>query len=475
MPFQAVTTLSSRTGCGRRSRAASSAARTRRQRAASSGSAGSCSVDEPCSKVPLRRHLEQLRGPCAVHLPEHLDQLGGRPGVGQALDAVGVGVESRGEAALGRAEVAQQERRSLLRDAPGERGVRARYPGEVGVGAQQQRVVVEHLLEVRYHPPRIHAVAGETARELVVQTAASHPRRRRGGEVQRVRRARAFVVAQEELQRHRRRELGRPAEPAVHRVELVGQRLDGGVQRLGLQARGRQRGGGVVGQPRRDLSRRAADPPAVVDPGLRHGVEQTAEVRRRVVRAAVERLAGRGEEAGHRPAALPGQRLGGGHVDRVDVGPLLAVDLDGDEAGVDLRGGGGVVERLVGHDVAPVAGGVADGSSTGTSRRAASSKAASDHSHQSTGLSACWRRYGLVAPERRFGMTPACQSTGSPACRAGSSQSRAGPCRDRHPGRTPVRSCPPPGRRARRTTPAPSADAWSSTGRAGPWRGTAGR
>ena len=41
-------------------------------------------------------------------------------------------------------------------------------------------------------------------------------------------------------------------------------------------------------------------------------------------------------------------------------------------------------------------------SSTGTSRRRASSNAAGSHSHQWTGLSACWRRYGLVAPTRRF-------------------------------------------------------------------------
>ena len=42
-------------------------------------------------------------------------------------------------------------------------------------------------------------------------------------------------------------------------------------------------------------------------------------------------------------------------------------------------------------------------SSTGTFRWRASPKASSPHSHQSTGLSACWSRYGLVADARRFG------------------------------------------------------------------------
>src|SRR5215470_19991958 len=41
-------------------------------------------------------------------------------------------------------------------------------------------------------------------------------------------------------------------------------------------------------------------------------------------------------------------------------------------------------------------------SSTGTSRRFASANASSDQGHQSTGLSACCSRYGLVALLSRF-------------------------------------------------------------------------
>ena len=51
----------------------------------------------------------------------------------------------------------------------------------------------------------------------------------------------------------------------------------------------------------------------------------------REVGAAVERLEVGREEDRHRPAAVPGHRLDGGHVDLVEVGPLLAVDLDVDE------------------------------------------------------------------------------------------------------------------------------------------------
>ena len=48
------------------------------------------------------------------------------------------------------------------------------------------------------------------------------------------------------------------------------------------------------------------------------------------------------------------------HVDRVDVGPLLAVDLDVDEEVVHDRRGAVVLEALMRHHVAPMAGGIAD-------------------------------------------------------------------------------------------------------------------
>src|ERR671914_705761 len=38
----------------------------------------------------------------------------------------------------------------------------------------------------------------------------------------------------------------------------------------------------------------------------------------------------------------------------------------------------------------------------GLSSRVARSNASSPHGYQSTGLSACWRRYGLVSAARRF-------------------------------------------------------------------------
>ena len=81
---------------------------------------------------------------------------------------------------------------------------------------------------------------------------------------------------------------------------------------------------------------------------------------RREVGAAPDRLAVGREEHGERPAALLAEGMERRHVDLVDVGPLLAIDLDVHEKPVHHGGGCRVLEALVGHDVAPMAGGVAD-------------------------------------------------------------------------------------------------------------------
>jgi hypothetical protein len=117
-------------------------------------------------------HLEDVGGPPAVVLTEHLDELGRRPGVGEPLHSLGVGVEGRGEATFRGREVAQQEAGRLVGDPPRPR--LAGGPPQVQVDPQQQRVVVEHLLEVRHHPVGVDGVAREPAGELVVDAAAGH-------------------------------------------------------------------------------------------------------------------------------------------------------------------------------------------------------------------------------------------------------------------------------------------------------------
>ena len=78
------------------------------------------------------------------------------------------------------------------------------------------------------------------------------------------------------------------------------------------------------------------------------------------VRATVERHPFRGEKDGHGPSPRPRHGLYRLHVDLVDVGAFLAVDLDVHEPLVHEGRDPWVLERLAFHDVAPVARRVAD-------------------------------------------------------------------------------------------------------------------
>ncbi len=81
-------------------------------------------------------------------------------------------------------------------------------------------------------------------------------------------------------------------------------------------------------------------------------------VPRRKVGAAEEWLPVRRQEHGHRPAAPAGEHSYRFHVDVVDVGALLSIDLDGDVVFVDVPRDLHVLEGLALHDMAPVTRGV---------------------------------------------------------------------------------------------------------------------
>ena len=177
----------------------------------------------------------------------------------------------------------------------------------------------------------------------------------------------AQVHAQQELERRGRRELRRAAEAAPLRVELaraahgrppraaLGQRL-GRRRDLARRARAHRRAALAVAG---DVAAPLAVGSETASSTLRNARHPVARLRREV-RAAEERLALGREEDRHRPAALARQRDDRVHVERVDVGPLLAVDLDVDEALVHEPRRLVVLERLVLHHVAPVARRVAD-------------------------------------------------------------------------------------------------------------------
>ncbi|MPM56229.1 hypothetical protein SDC9_103031 [bioreactor metagenome] len=100
-------------------------------------------------------------------------------------------------------------------------------------------------------------------------------------------------------------------------------------------------------------------------PQLGNGIEHFHKHILLKIRAREKRHAVRVHEYARWPTAVAGERLAGAHIDAVDVGALLAVDLDGDIIAVEQLGHVVVLKALVRHHVAPVARGVADGEEYG--------------------------------------------------------------------------------------------------------------
>ncbi len=297
--------------------------------------------------------------------------VGGRRG---ELRRQAVGVLRGGEPAVGPAQVALQ-----VRDGPVQGALELRVArDEHGVGEilKQLGVVVQHLLEVRDAPLRVGRVAGEAAADLVEDPAARHGAQaldRHGASVDV---AGAGMASQQEALVGGHRELGRAAEAVVLpvvRAAKGGQRF---VDDLGLGIRAglaplRASGGDVARHLLRQARSVRLDVLAPRRPQLRDASQQLdpaglAPARAgREVGAAEERLELRGQEDVQRPAALAGHGLDGGHVDFIDVGALLAVELHADEVLIHHVGHFLAGEALALHHVAPMARGVADGEQKG--------------------------------------------------------------------------------------------------------------
>ncbi len=219
---------------------------------------------------------------------------------------------------------------------------------------------------MRHQPLLVHRVAVEAAADLVTHPAARHPLERARGHAHGLRVPEAPVGAQQQRQARRGRKLGGAAEAAPALVEIARELRDGLADVLRAHGEAR-RGAGVLPEELRHFRRLRAQAGLVALPEFGDPLEQGPEagasvtIGRREVGAGEERLLVRGQEHRHGPAPLAlvhGQR--GRHVDVVEVGPLLAVHLDGHEVLVHEARDRFVLEGLALHHVAPVAGGVSD-------------------------------------------------------------------------------------------------------------------
>ena len=160
-------------------------------------------------KRPPSKMFRKLVRHVAVALPREREP----------LDAVGVGVLRRGEPAAVERELAQHVVDGLLGDLAV--ALLADHLEAVEVRDGEQRVVVEHLLEVRHEPARRRSSsggsrrrAGRTCRRAPCGRASSRPR------------SVSPRDPQQELEGRRGRELGRAAEAAPLPVERRRQVLE---------------------------------------------------------------------------------------------------------------------------------------------------------------------------------------------------------------------------------------------------------
>ena len=163
------------------------------------------------------------------------------------------------------------------------------------------------------------------------------------------------------------RKFGRAAKAAVPRVEHPLEKIARVFERVLRQwhnSRVRTHCGGL--KPGVDVGGGPGDFAAAGLPDFVDLLKQLRKARtavtivRREISAAKKRFPFRREKNIQRPAAGTGRGLDEGHVNLVHVRPLFAIHLDADEVLVQKSRNFFILERFAFHDVAPVAGRIAD-------------------------------------------------------------------------------------------------------------------
>jgi hypothetical protein len=280
------------------------------------------------------------------------------------IQAVGIG--GRVESAFRRSHLALHVAQDLARHLREIRAPRGLPAFQIGEG--QKRVVVEHLLEVRDQPVRIGGVAVKATTDLVVNASRRHPLEGERRQLESFGVARAAMEAQEKPDRKSCGKLHTAQESAAGSIRVSSVRGLGQLQHFVAGGLCRRGGGGfeiLLDESRqliRDLLELVTFLRVMPLDRLQDRREPMmgAAILGREVGPPVERLPLRRQPDAQGPAAASSHRLDCAHVDRVDIRTHLAIHLDGHEVLIQDPGDLRLVEGLVFHDVAPVAGGVAD-------------------------------------------------------------------------------------------------------------------
>ena len=401
--FQAVRRLSSAPGRARRSRAAEQPradtrrASSRRRALARGPPARSAPARDGGGRrscPPRSRRARRSRRPRPRRAARAARAT--RPHVEAPLDALGVGVERRVEAALGPAHLAQRPVERVAADLP-QALLAGGLPSRAGRRARAARC--RRASSRSAAPSRWRRRCSARSRRRAGRGCRRRPSPRKRLAERRI--SRSPRAASRNSSDRRLGELRRAAEPAVDAGRTAARRFATAsssalcCERLGGRASARRRrtaARAAARRPRgspRALSRHAS--PIACSTCVHAGIPWRGLGRE--VGAAVERqLLGR-EEHVQRPAAVAGHALHRLHVERVDVRALLAVDLHADELLVHQRAPCAGPRRTR----APSRG--TSGRRSSRSRRAAACRSARARASASApraasrrGCRACWRR-----------------------------------------------------------------------------------
>ena len=237
----------------------------------------------------------------------------------------------------------------------------AEYLVSVDVVLQQLGIVVRHLLEMRHDPTLVDRVAMKASRELVVDAALRHLRERRGYDGGDAFFASTHVPIHQQIERSGMGKFRCATEATVLLVEDGQRRLHHDAheprRKLGLSPGvtlgSRQHAHSFVGGLQHLIAALAVSVRYRQQNLLETGTAPLVD--RWEVSAAVKGMAIGRQKDGERPAASARYGRHRELITAVDIGALIAIDLDGDELLVDDLGGAGTLVGFAVHDVTPVA------------------------------------------------------------------------------------------------------------------------
>ena len=248
-----------------------------------------------------------------------------------------------------------------------------RIEPSTGISIDQQSIVVEHLLEVRYQPVGIYAVAGKATAKLIEQAAVRHCAESNAAHFINPRsqiRPGRWTKCSQEIKRHGGREFRCFAEATILIIVVTADALRGFEQTLGIPiARGSARASGLSAREDVFLNGLGVFDQFALRAFIKIGdAHANLWPRNKPLSSvfggevgATEKRSPIGQAKNvKRPTTLLLNHLHSLHIDLVNVGTLFAVDLHTNEVFIHDPSNVFVLKTLVRHDVTPVTRGITD-------------------------------------------------------------------------------------------------------------------